>query len=74
MHAVAVGLRRYVGVDDGPRAAMAEARAAGAAIIAAHPHSGEVDPTPDRTTRGVYAGPAHLTRVDAPVAPAAHAA
>jgi hypothetical protein len=31
---------------------MTEARAAGAAIIAAHPHSNEVDPTPGRTTRG----------------------
>jgi len=45
VHAVAVGLRRYVGVDGGPRAAMAEARAVGAAIIAAHPHSDERDPT-----------------------------
>jgi predicted metal-dependent phosphoesterase TrpH len=60
VHALAVGLRRYVGVDDGPRAAMAEARAAGAAIIAAHPHGEERDPTPGRTTRGVYADPAHM--------------
>jgi hypothetical protein len=30
---------------------MAEARAAGAAIIAAHPHSDEVDPTPGRAAR-----------------------
>ena len=60
VHAVAVGLRRFVGVDGGPRAAMAEARAAGAAIIAAHPHAEERDPTPGRTTRGVYADPAHM--------------
>jgi predicted metal-dependent phosphoesterase TrpH len=60
VHALAVGLRRYVGVDDGPRAAMAEARAAGAAIIAAHPHGDERDPTPGRTTRGVYLDPAHM--------------
>lgn len=60
VHAVAVGLRRYVGGDGGPRAAMAEARAAGAAIIAAHPHSDELDPTPGRTTRGVYADPTHM--------------
>ena len=60
VHAVAVGLRRYVGVDEGPRAAMAEARAAGAAIIAAHPHSDEIDPTPGRTTRGVYVDPTHM--------------
>jgi len=39
---------------------MAEARAAGAAIIAAHPHSDELDPTPGRTTRGVYADPTHM--------------
>ncbi len=110
VHAVAVGLRRYVGVDGGPRAAMAAARAAGAAIIAAHPHSDELDPTPGRTTRGrerlpsvacgdahrpehlltwktllpceqteaaviayLRSEPAHLTRVDAPAAPAAAA-
>jgi len=60
VHALAVGLRRFVGVDDGPRAAMAEARAAGAAIIAAHPHSEERDSTPGRTTRGVYRAPTHM--------------
>jgi hypothetical protein len=60
VHAVAVGLRRFVGVDGGPRAAMAEARAAGAAIIAAHPHSDERDPAPGRTTRGVYVDPTHM--------------
>jgi predicted metal-dependent phosphoesterase TrpH len=60
VHALAVGLRRYVGVDDGPRAAMAEARAAGAAIIAAHPHGEERDPSPGRTTRGVYLDPQHM--------------
>jgi predicted metal-dependent phosphoesterase TrpH len=60
VHALAVGLRRFVGVDDGPRAAMAEARAAGAAIIAAHPHSEERDSTPGRTTRGVYRDPTHM--------------
>ncbi len=63
VHAVAVGLRRFVGVDGGPRAAMAEARAAGAAIIAAHPHADERDPTPGRTTRGVYTDPSHLRDV-----------
>ena len=60
VHALAVGLRRFVGVDDGPRAAMAEARAAGAAIIAAHPHSEERDPIPGRTTRGVYRDPTRM--------------
>jgi predicted metal-dependent phosphoesterase TrpH len=43
-HAVAVGLRGLVGMDDGPVAAMETARAAGAAILAAHPH--EFGPTP----------------------------
>jgi predicted metal-dependent phosphoesterase TrpH len=60
VHALAVGLRRYVGVDDGPRAATAEARAAGAAIIAAHPHGEERDPTPGRTTRGVHRDPTRM--------------
>ena len=60
VHALAVGLRRFVGVDQGPRAAMAEARAAGAAIIAAHPHSEERDPTPGRTTRGVHRDPTRM--------------
>src|SRR5262249_47894912 len=36
-HAVAVGLTRFVSVDDGIDGAMETAREAGAAIIAAHP-------------------------------------
>jgi 3',5'-nucleoside bisphosphate phosphatase len=43
-HAVAVGLRSLVAMDDGPAAAMEEARAEGAAIVAAHPH--DFGPTP----------------------------
>jgi hypothetical protein len=43
-HAVAVGLRSLVGMDGGLAAAMEEARAAGAAIVAAHPH--DSSPTP----------------------------
>ena len=43
-HAVAVGLRHLVSMDDGPAWAMAEARTAGAAVIAAHPH--DSGPTP----------------------------
>ena len=39
---------------------MAEARSAGAATIAAHPHGEERDPTPGRTTRAVYLDPAHM--------------
>lgn len=38
-HAVAVGLREYVGLDDGLDSALAQARAAGAALIGAHPYS-----------------------------------
>jgi hypothetical protein len=37
-HAVAVGLRNLFSMDNGLAWAMAEARAAGAAVIAAHPH------------------------------------
>jgi hypothetical protein len=37
-HAVALGLRSRVAMESGPAAAMEEARAAGAAITAAHPH------------------------------------
>src|SRR5918996_282049 len=43
-HAVAVGLHGLVAMDDGPAAAMETARAAGAAILAAHPH--DSGPTP----------------------------
>jgi hypothetical protein len=43
-HAVAVGLHGLVTMDDGPVAAMEAARAAGAAILAAHPH--DFGPTP----------------------------
>jgi 3',5'-nucleoside bisphosphate phosphatase len=38
-HAVAVGLRRFVGVDGGLDHAIREARTAGAALIAAHPYT-----------------------------------
>jgi predicted metal-dependent phosphoesterase TrpH len=37
-HAVAVGLREFVGVDAGLEPALREARAHGAALIAAHPY------------------------------------
>jgi 3',5'-nucleoside bisphosphate phosphatase len=43
-HAVAVGLRSLVTMDDGPAAAMETGRAAGAAIVVAHPH--DYGPTP----------------------------
>jgi hypothetical protein len=38
-HAVAVGLRHFVGVDDGLEIALASARAHGAALVAAHPYT-----------------------------------
>jgi predicted metal-dependent phosphoesterase TrpH len=37
-HALGIGLRRFVSVDGGLDAALREARAAGAALIAAHPY------------------------------------
>jgi len=37
-HAVAVGLREYVGVEGGLEQALGEAREAGAALVAAHPY------------------------------------
>jgi predicted metal-dependent phosphoesterase TrpH len=40
-HAVAVGLREFVSVDDGIAVAMRSAAKAGAAVIAAHPNSDE---------------------------------
>jgi hypothetical protein len=43
-HAVAIGLRSLVAIDDGPAAAIETARAAGAAVLAAHPH--DYGPTP----------------------------
>ena len=40
-HAVAIGCRDHVSVDDGIELAMLRARRAGAAIVAAHPHDGD---------------------------------
>jgi predicted metal-dependent phosphoesterase TrpH len=49
-HALALGLRRHVPVEEGIVDAIREARAAGAAIVAAHPYdTGDV--TPMRATR-----------------------
>jgi len=49
-HALALGLRRHVSVDDGILAAILESRSAGAAIVAAHPYDA-ADITPMRATR-----------------------
>jgi len=40
-HAVAVGLRRFVGVEDGLEEALRASRAHGAALVAAHPYRPE---------------------------------
>ena len=50
-HAVAVGLKEFVSVDDGIAEAMRTARVAGAAIIAAHPYDGEPAPSASRLTQ-----------------------
>ena len=51
-HAVAVGLQRFVSVDDGIAEAMQHARVEGAAIIAAHPFDDhESARNPERLTR-----------------------
>ncbi len=50
-HAVAIGLRRFVSVDDGIAEAMATAAEAGAALVAAHPYDGEPALKPGRLTR-----------------------
>lgn len=49
-HAVAVGLRSFVSVDEGIEPALVEARAAGAALIAAHPYSARAAATSTRAT------------------------
>ena len=56
-HAVAVGLTRFVSVDDGIDGAMETARAAGAAIIAAHPFDDEPWADRSRMTRRFAADP-----------------
>jgi predicted metal-dependent phosphoesterase TrpH len=50
-HAVAVGCRTFVGVDDGLDTALAEAREQGATLIAAHPYrQAAADRSPARAT------------------------
>src|SRR6478672_8376053 len=49
-HAVAVGLHRFVGMEHGLDEALREARAAGAALIAAHPYAAGQEGTPARAT------------------------
>ena len=49
-HAVAVGCREFVGVDDGIDAALANARGKGAALVAAHPYRARRGAVPSRLT------------------------
>ena len=49
-HAVAVGLGRFVGMDDGIERALRDARRHGAALIAAHPYPLQSAPGAARTT------------------------
>jgi len=50
-HAVAIGLREYVSVDDGIAEAMKTAAEAGAAIVAAHPYDCGPVPSDGRLTK-----------------------
>jgi len=50
-HAVAVGCRAFVDVDQGIDDALARARNEGAALVAAHPYRGRRAPSPGRATQ-----------------------
>jgi 3',5'-nucleoside bisphosphate phosphatase len=50
-HAVALGLRSFVSVDDGIAEAMKTAAKAGAALVAAHPYDGAPAPSSARLTQ-----------------------
>ena len=56
-HAVAVGLRSFVGVADGLEAALGKARDCGAALIAAHPYLPHEAATSPRSTAAFAADP-----------------
>jgi predicted metal-dependent phosphoesterase TrpH len=49
-HALALGVRRFIGLDRGLDAALAEAEDAGAALVAAHPYTLAATETSHRTT------------------------
>lgn len=59
-HAVAVGLREFVGVAEGLESALAAARAHGAALVAAHPSSVADAVTAARQTAAFAARPDEL--------------
>jgi predicted metal-dependent phosphoesterase TrpH len=50
-HALALGLHSWVELGHGLEHALREARARGAATVAAHPHDEHMDPNPSRTKR-----------------------
>ena len=50
-HALALGLRTFVGIDGGLEAALTQARGTGAATVAAHPFAEDGDRSAARTTR-----------------------
>jgi predicted metal-dependent phosphoesterase TrpH len=56
-HALALGLRSFVGLEHGFERALANARSAGAALIAAHPYSPEAATNADRRTARYAAAP-----------------
>ncbi|MCW2966209.1 MAG: UDP-N-acetylglucosamine:LPS N-acetylglucosamine transferase fused to family phosphoesterase [Actinomycetia bacterium] len=63
-HVVAVGLREYVGLDDGLKFALACARVHGSALIAAHPYAPEQLAGATRTTAAFGAHPEFAPLVD----------
>ena len=62
-HAVALGLRTFVSVDDGIDNAVETASQAGAALVAAHPFDGELATTPGRLTQRWSRDPELAARV-----------
>jgi len=63
-HAVAVGLDRFVGLDDGLESALVAAREAGAALIAAHPYTLDESRRAPRGTGRWHADPSLGELVD----------
>jgi predicted metal-dependent phosphoesterase TrpH len=63
-HAVVLGLREFVGLDDGLDAALRRARQLGAALIAAHPYPLDKAGTTSRGTGRFAADPALRGAVD----------
>ena len=62
-HALAVGLRRFVSVDEGIDRAIETAVSTGAALIAAHPYDDEPSPDPGRLTQRFARDPELAARV-----------